>query len=74
MEWKYLNPHTAFDYLYYIMLGKRCQQYPVRQSIFRKYGTKFRSGKGRFFGQNRNEKEYNFLTILFFMNKLRIAK
>lgn len=74
MEWKYLNPHTAFDYLYCIMLGKRCQQYPVRQSIFRKYGTKFKSERERFFRQNRNEKEYNFLTILFFMNKLRIAK
>ena len=74
MEWKYLNAHTAFDYLYYIMLGKRCQQYPVCQSIFRKYGTKFRSGKERFFRQNRNEKEYNFLTILFFMNKLRISE
>ena len=52
------------------MLGKRCQQYPVRQSIFRKYGTKFKSGIGRFF----SKKEYNFLTILIFMNKLRIAK
>ena len=66
--------YTVFDCFYYITWKKRCQQYPVCQFIFRKYSTKFRSGKGKLFMQNRNKKHYNFLMILIFMNKLKISE
>lgn len=68
MEWKYLNSHTAFDYLYYIMLGKDVNNIQSVNLFFVNMVQNSEVGKGGFLGKTEMKDDIIFSRFWFLIN------